>query len=113
MRNSSKRKPSDYLPSCMNLFGSPCIFIGNKVLPQITSKLSEGLTMTIKEEFTSKIEDKLEDRIENAGMRPTIEVWPGEDDFAQWVASHKAKDRAVICNSPEYKDTPFCGRGSH
>ena len=69
--------------------------------------------MDIKEEFTKKVKDNLEDRIENSAMRPTMEVWPGEDDFAHWVAYHKAKDRAVICNSPEYKDTPFCGGGSH
>lgn len=69
--------------------------------------------MAIKEEFTAKVKDNLEDRIENFGMRPTMEVWPVEDDFARWVAYHQARDRAMICNSPEFKDTPFCGRGSH
>lgn len=69
--------------------------------------------MAIKTEFEKKIKDTVGDRIENQGMRPEIEVRPVEDDFGHWVASKEARERAVICNSPEYKDTPFCGTGHH
>ena len=68
---------------------------------------------TLKEEFLTEVNGNLEARIEEQGMRPHIEVWPADDEYARWVAYHEAKDRAVICNTPEYKDTPFCGTGCH
>jgi hypothetical protein len=67
----------------------------------------------MKEEFLTEVNDYLEARIEEQGMRPRIEVCPADDDYARWVAYHEAKDRAVICSTPEYKDTPFCGTGCH
>ncbi len=65
------------------------------------------------EDFVRNIDVNLRDRIDNEGMRPTVEVWPADDDFARWVASKEAKARAVICTTPEFKDTPFCGSGCH
>lgn len=66
-----------------------------------------------KDDFVSNINDGFTERTEDLDLRPTMEVWPAEDDFGHWVAFHEAKERAVICNTPEYKDTPFCGSGSH
>lgn len=68
---------------------------------------------TIKEEFSTAVKSNLDARIEEQEMRPHIEVWPVEDDFGRWVAYHEAKERAVICSTPEYRDTPFCGTGCH
>ena len=67
----------------------------------------------LKDEFVARIHEGLEVRNDSLNLRPTIEVWPAEDDFGHWVAYHEAKERAVICNTPEYKDTPYCGSGSH
>jgi hypothetical protein len=68
---------------------------------------------TMKEEFLTAVNDNLEARIEDQGIRPRIEVCPADDEYARWVAYHEAKDRAVICQTPEYRDTPFCGTGCH
>jgi hypothetical protein len=65
----------------------------------------------MKKEFEKKIKDNLSERIGEQEVRPHVEVWPEEDDFARWVASKRDKVRSVICNTPEYKDMPFCGRG--
>lgn len=64
-------------------------------------------------EFVEDIGQSLDDRIANEGSRPRMEVWPADDDFAQWVASKERKARTIICNTPEFKDTPFCGSGCH
>ncbi len=64
-------------------------------------------------EFTEKIKERLADRENERNLRPDIEVWPGSDDFAEWVASHERRERAVICKTPEYQNTPYCGGGSH
>jgi len=69
--------------------------------------------MSIKEEFLGNIVGNLGDRIESQGVRPTVEVWPEEDDFGRWVASHRDPVLGVVCNTPEYRDLPFCGRGVH
>jgi len=58
----------------------------------------------IREEFLTEVNDNLDARIEEQGMRPNIEVWPVDDEFARWVAYHEAKERAVICSTPEFKD---------
>ncbi|MGC8658399.1 MAG: hypothetical protein ACP5U1_04935 [Desulfomonilaceae bacterium] len=64
-------------------------------------------------EFVGNINEGVGQRIENQNYRPNIEVWPEEDDFGRWVASHQDRVRSVICNSPEFADSPFCGRGAH
>jgi hypothetical protein len=69
--------------------------------------------MSFKKEFTEKIKDGVSDSYGRDVSRPNIEVWPDEDGFGQWVASHEDKVRTVICGTPEFKDAPFCGRGSH
>jgi hypothetical protein len=68
---------------------------------------------TMKEEFFTAVNDNLDARIEEQGIRPRIEVCPPDDEYARWVACHEAKDRTVICQTPEYRDTPFCGTGCH
>ncbi len=70
-------------------------------------------TGEFKREFTNAIEQNLDERIENRNARPEMEVWPQEDEFGQWVASHENRTRSVICNSPEFRDTPHCGTGEH
>lgn len=69
--------------------------------------------MEFKDEFIEDVVGGLTDRIAYMDMRPMVEMWPGEDDFAEWVASHQVRERAVICSTPEFKDTPFCGTGCH
>lgn len=54
-----------------------------------------------------------EDRPFYYELRPGIEVWPGEGDFADWIAYHMAKDRPLICRMPEFRASPFCGAGHH
>ncbi len=58
------------------------------------------------------IEDS-DDRIEESSLMPGIEVWPGKGDFADWIAYHVGKERLVICSSPEFRASPFCGIGYH
>ncbi len=69
--------------------------------------------MSIRDDFTNDVKSGAGDRIESASYRPNIEVWPEEDDFGKWVASHQDKVRMVICASPEFADSPYCGRGHH
>jgi hypothetical protein len=69
--------------------------------------------MAFKEEFVEEIKAGLQSRMDSADMRPNIELFPGEDDDAEWLACHERKMRTTICNTPELRDTPFCGTGSH
>jgi hypothetical protein len=69
--------------------------------------------MSFKEEFMKDVSEGLAVRIEEQGFRPNVEIWPEEDDFGRWVASHGNGVIPVVCNSPEFKDAPFCGRGLH
>jgi len=69
--------------------------------------------MSASREFVGAIVDGINDRIEAQGNRPNIEVWPDEDGFGRWVACHRDKVRSTVCSTPEYADTPFCGRGFH
>jgi hypothetical protein len=69
--------------------------------------------MTVREEFLADVRSTLSERIEEQGLRPTVETWPADDEFAHWVAYHEAKSKAVICSTPEYQDTPFRGTGWH
>ncbi len=69
--------------------------------------------MTIQEEFVNAIEETMPVRMEGTGFRSGIEVWPYEDDFGRWVASHEHRVQAVVCETPEYRSSPFCGLGAH
>jgi hypothetical protein len=69
--------------------------------------------MSFRDDFLKDINDNLDSRIEEQGMRPTIELWPCEDADSHWVAFHEAKDRSVICSAQEFENMPFCGSGSH
>jgi hypothetical protein len=64
-------------------------------------------------EFETEVVRRSDSRMMDEGNRPVIETWPEADDFALWVSSHEDKVRCVICATPEFKDSPFCGRGSH
>jgi len=69
--------------------------------------------MSMREDFVEAVKGGLAARVEAQETRPNIEVWPEEDDFGRWVASHGDQVMAVICETPEFKDSPFCGRGYH
>jgi hypothetical protein len=69
--------------------------------------------MSFKKKFLNDIEEGLGDRIKSQGARPGVEVWPEEDEFVRWVSAHRDPVRSVVCNSPEFRDAPFCGRGYH
>ncbi len=69
--------------------------------------------MSVREDFNETINQDFSNRVESQGNRPGVEVWPQEEDFGRWVASHEDRVRSVICESPEFKDAPFCGRGYH
>ncbi len=67
--------------------------------------------MSFKDEFLSFIRKNQAERFENAASRPLVEVWP--DDDSDWVASHEDPVRQILCMTPEFESTPFCGRGYH
>jgi hypothetical protein len=69
--------------------------------------------VSVKSEFIDTVNDSYEDRVNSVDFRPNVEVWPEWDDDSRWVAEHERKARAVICATPEFADTPFCGRGHH
>jgi hypothetical protein len=69
--------------------------------------------MSVREDFVEAVKGGLGARIADQDTRPAVEVWPEEDGFGRWVASHTDRARAVVCASPEFKDAPFCGRGNH
>ncbi len=68
--------------------------------------------MNLQKEFVRAMKDGLDYRSEEEES-PAVEVWPDEDDFAKWIAYHSPQERPVICATPEFKDTPFCGIGYH
>lgn len=70
-------------------------------------------TGEFRRDFVEEVNAKLRDRIQEQGMRPSIEITPYDDDDAQWYAAHSDKTRYVICNTPEHRDSPFCGSGWH
>jgi hypothetical protein len=61
--------------------------------------------MSTKDEFMEEIKN-----IGKRDNRPFIEVWP-DDEFADWVSRHTDKVRNVICHTPEFSATPYCGVG--
>jgi hypothetical protein len=67
----------------------------------------------IKRDLSSDLKEGLKDRIKNRDERPGIEVAAHVDDFANWVASHSRRDRAIICSTVEFQDSPYCGSGYH
>ncbi len=69
--------------------------------------------MSVRHDFNDMVKEDLDNRVECQGNRPGVEVWPQEEDFGRWVASHEDRVRTVICESPEFKDSPFCGSGYH
>jgi hypothetical protein len=69
--------------------------------------------MSMREDFVGAVKEGFAARVEAQETRPNIEVWPEEDDFGRWVASHTDRVRTVVCETPEFKDAPFCGRGHH
>lgn len=66
-----------------------------------------------KQDFVNSIRDTDEARANELNVRPQMEVWPFEDDWGHWVLSHEDPTRSVICNTPEFKDSPYCGHGVH
>jgi hypothetical protein len=67
----------------------------------------------LKKTFLDVLSNSQEERFDNKLTRPEIELWPYDDEFGQWVASHQNKARVIICNTPEFRDTPYCGSGLH
>lgn len=74
---------------------------------------SEYVGPSLRDQFLSSITQLKDVRGNEDSFRPEIEVWPFEDDYAHWVISHEDPARSVICNTPEFKDSPFCGHGVH
>jgi hypothetical protein len=58
------------------------------------------------------IEEGKNDRFNEQLARPGVEVWP-DDEFALWIMRHSDPARSVICSTPEFANTPFCGVGQH
>ena len=69
--------------------------------------------MSVKEDLNEALNEGLDERVQNRENTPGVEVWPEEDDFGRWVASRRDRVRTVICETAEFKDAPFCGRGHH
>ncbi len=67
--------------------------------------------MSFKKKFLSDIKKTESQRFKNSGNRPVIEIWP--DDDSDWVMSHEDQVRQVLCATPEFESTPFCGKGLH
>ncbi len=66
--------------------------------------------MSFKTEMMDEIQDGEGLRFSNGHDRPSVEVWP-DDDFADWVSGHSDRVRNIICHTPEFKATPYCGVG--
>jgi hypothetical protein len=66
--------------------------------------------MSFKKEMMDEIQAGQELRFANGDARPSVEVWP-DDDFADWVSAHSDRTRNIICRTPEFKATPYCGAG--
>ncbi|AFM24015.1 hypothetical protein [Desulfomonile tiedjei] len=66
-----------------------------------------------KRDFVDNIRDTADARANEQNVRPQMEVWPFEDDWGHWVLSHEDPARSVVCNTPEFKDSPYCGHGVH
>jgi hypothetical protein len=62
--------------------------------------------------MTDYLNEDPESRYDNQFSRPGVEVWTDDDD-AMWILSHNDPARSVICSTPEFMDSPFCGTGFH
>ena len=51
--------------------------------------------------------------INEMNTRPRLEIWPADDDWGQWVASHEKRAMSELCENAVFKDSPFCGPGYH
>jgi hypothetical protein len=80
---------------------------------QHVEHLSEYLGLGFGRDFTNQISELLNFRDEELMVRPNVEVWPFEDEFGLWKLSHRDPSRAVVCGTPEFKDSPYCGLGVH
>ncbi len=49
-------------------------------------------------------------RAKDEGDPPFMEVWP-DDEFAEWVSAHGDRAGNIICHTPEFRATPYCGVG--
>lgn len=67
--------------------------------------------MSLKDDFVRDIRENEGERFESVGFRPSLEYWP--DDFGEWVAAHENPVASVICGTPEFESSPFCGKGYH
>lgn len=66
--------------------------------------------MSVKKDMMDDIKAWEGFRFKNRDDRPLIEVWP-DDEFAEWVSAHEDRARNIICNTPEFRATPYCGVG--
>ena len=64
------------------------------------------------QDFKKKIKDLLSSRIEEQDTLPRNDAG-GLDDFRQWISEHSDQATGVICDTPEFKDMPFCGSGNY
>jgi hypothetical protein len=68
--------------------------------------------MSIRSDLLNALKETEESRLNDRDNRPMVEVWP-DDEFAFWVSQHQDASRHIICSTPEFMDTPFCGVGFH
>jgi hypothetical protein len=68
--------------------------------------------MFYKRDKEEDLKESEETRFENQVSRPGIEIWPDDDD-AMWILRHSDPVRDVVCSTPEFGDSPFCGTGHH
>lgn len=66
--------------------------------------------MSFKTEMMDEIRDGQAARLSNGNERPSVEVWP-DDDFGDWVSAHEDRARNIVCHTPEFAATPYCGVG--
>jgi hypothetical protein len=78
----------------------------------LVEKITEVIDMSYKQHLQEYLKETLDARVNDQFDRPGVEVWPDDDD-AMWVLSHKDPARDVICSTPEFGDSPFCGTGFH
>jgi hypothetical protein len=68
--------------------------------------------MSYKRDIEDFMEESTEARFETQSNRPGVEIWPDDED-ALWLMRHSDPARAVICRTPEFASSPFCGVGHH
>jgi hypothetical protein len=68
--------------------------------------------MSYKRHMEEYLKESSEERLNNENDRPHVEVWPDDDD-AMWVLAHSDPARDVICTTPEFANSAFCGTGFH